>query len=46
MLQLENFVFALNSTLPVFLIILLGFFLRKVSIVNDAFNKAANDYVF
>ncbi len=46
MLQLENFVFALNSTLPVFLTILLGFFLRKVSIVNDAFNKVANDYVF
>lgn len=26
---MENFIFALNATIPVFLMILLGFFLQK-----------------
>lgn len=43
---MENFVFALNATIPVFLVILLGFFLQKVHLLNDGFNKTANEYVF
>lgn len=43
---MENFVFALNATVPVFLVILLGWFLRRVGLLNDAFNKTANEYVF
>ena len=27
---MENFIFALNATIPVFLMILLGFFLQKI----------------
>ena len=43
---MENFVFALNATVPVFLVIVLGFFLQKVHLLNDSFNKTANEYVF
>ena len=43
---MENFIFALNATVPVFLVIALGFFLQKVHFLNDAFNKTANEYVF
>lgn len=43
---MDDIVFALNSTIPVFLIILLGFFLQKVHLLNDAFNKTANEFVF
>ena len=43
---MENFIFALNATVPVFLIIALGFFLQRVGFLNDAFNKTANEYVF
>ena len=43
---MENFVFALNATMPVFLIILLGWFLKRVQLLNDAFCKVANQYVF
>lgn len=43
---MENFVFALNATIPVFLVIVLGFFLQKVHLLNDSFNKTANEYVF
>lgn len=43
---MDNFIFALNSTMPIFLVILAGWFLKKVGILNEAFNKAANRYVF
>lgn len=43
---MENFIFALNATVPVFLVIALGFFLQRVRFLNDAFNKTANEYVF
>ena len=43
---MSSFVFALNATLPVFLVILLGWFLMRVHLLNDAFLKAADQYVF
>lgn len=43
---MENFLFALNSTMPVFLVILLGWLLRRLGVLKEPFNKSANDYVF
>lgn len=43
---MENFFFAVNATLPVFLVILLGWFLQRIGILNDGFSKAGNQYVF
>lgn len=43
---MENFIFALNATIPLFLTMLLGWFLQRVKLFNDAFNKTANQYVF
>lgn len=43
---MEQFVFALNATLPIFLIILLGWILRRAGILSDGFNNSANKYVF
>lgn len=43
---MQNFLFALNVTLPVFLVILLGWVLRRVHILNDGFCSAGNKYVF
>lgn len=43
---MSSFVFALNATLPVFLVILLGWFLIRIHLLNDAFLKAADQYVF
>ncbi|MCD7929351.1 MAG: AEC family transporter [Clostridiales bacterium] len=43
---MENFLFAVNATLPVFLVILLGWFLQQVGILNEGFSKAGNQYVF
>lgn len=43
---MDSFLFSLNATLPIFLVILLGWFLGKIGLLNDAFNKTANTYVF
>ena len=43
---MENFTFALNATIPVFLVIALGYILQRVHFLNDAFNKTANEFVF
>ena len=43
---MENFSFALNATIPVFLVIALGFFLQRVHFLNEPFNRTANEYVF
>ena len=43
---LENFIFSLNVTLPIFVIILLGGFLKKLGLVNDGFSSVADKYVF
>ena len=43
---MENFIFALNATIPVFLMILLGFFLQKIHFLNEPFNQTSNAYVF
>ena len=43
---MENLTFALNATLPVFLVMLLGALLRKVGILHEGFCKDADQYVF
>ncbi len=43
---MNSFVFALNATLPIFLIILLGWFLMRIHLLNDVFLKVADQYVF
>lgn len=43
---MDNFIFSLNVTIPIFLIILLGYILRKADFFTDEFVKVANKYVF
>lgn len=43
---MENFIFALNATMPVFFVILLGWVLLRLGVLTEGFNKPANDYVF
>lgn len=43
---MSNFLFAVNATMPVFLVILLGWLLRRWGVINDAFASAGNKYVF
>lgn len=43
---LENFIFSLNVTLPIFILIVLGGFLQKIGLLNEGFTSAADKYVF
>ena len=43
---MSNLVFALNATIPLFLLIALGFLLRKVNILEEKFLKTANKFNF
>ena len=43
----ENLLFSLNATVPVFLMMVLGFFLhRKTKLLNDSFAGYLNTFVF
>jgi len=43
---LDNFIFSLNATVPVFLIIFLGWILRQKNILSKDFVSVTNDLVF
>jgi len=42
----ENLIFSLNATMPVFLVMVLGYVLHKIHWINDAFAGYLNGFVF
>ncbi len=42
----ENLIYSLNSTVPVFLCMVLGYFLYRIRLLNDHFVSVANKLVF
>ena len=46
MFILSSFIFALNSTLPVFLVILVGRFFMRVGIINEEWTKISDRMAF
>lgn len=43
---MDDLLFSLNATLPIFIMMMLGYFLRRVGIVTQEFADAANTFVF
>lgn len=43
---MADFIFSLNATLPIFLIMVLGWFLMRIGLFNKEYNKVADKYVF
>lgn len=43
---MDSFIFSVNSTVPVFLVILIGYFLRRINLLNDEFVKVCNKFNF
>lgn len=43
---MENLIYSLNATVPVFLVIVVGYYLKKIGWVNEGFVKAANKINF
>ncbi len=43
---MDTLLFAINSVMPIILLMALGYFLKKINFVNDNFLKIANKYVY
>lgn len=43
---MENFIFSINVTIPIFLVMVLGYILRKINFLIEEFVRVANRYVF
>ena len=43
---MENLIFSLNATLPIFILMLLGVFFRKVGLMDGRFVNQMNPFVF
>lgn len=43
---MDNFIFSLNATFPIFLVILIGYFLKQIKMLNEDFVSAANKFNF
>lgn len=43
---MENLIFSLNATLPIFLTMVLGAFFKKIKLMDDAFVAKMNKFVF
>ncbi len=43
---MDDLIFSLNATLPIFIMMMLGYFLRRTGLVTQEFADAANTFVF
>ena len=43
---MDNLIFCLNATIPIFLTLMLGYFLRKINLYDDSFGAQMNKFVF
>ena len=41
---MENLIFSLNATVPVFLMMVLGYVLRRLKVVDEPFVKTLNSF--
>ena len=44
--MLENLVFCLNATMPIFLLMMIGYAFKRFNIISDQFAKDMNSFVF
>lgn len=43
---MENFIYSLNATMPIFLVIVIGYVLKQIGMLNDDFVSVANKFNF
>ena len=44
--NMNDLVFSLNATVPVFIVIIIGYILKKIGFLNEEFIKVANRFNF
>lgn len=43
---MDNFIFSLNATMPIFLVMIVGYILKRINLLNDSFVTVANKFNF
>ena len=43
---MENFIFSINVTFPIFLVMVIGYILKQIGMLNDNFVTVANKFNF
>ncbi len=43
---MDSFIYSLNATVPIFLVMIIGWAIKKIGIIDDHFANVANKYVF
>lgn len=43
---MENFIYSINVTVPIFLVMVIGYFLKQIGMLNDDFVKVCNKFNF
>lgn len=43
---MESFFYSLNATVPIFLVMIIGWLIRRLGVINDEFVSVCNKYVF
>ena len=43
---MENLLFSLNATIPIFLMMVAGYFFNKIGVINKQFADNLNKFVF
>lgn len=44
--MLENLIYCLNATMPIFLLMMIGYAFRKINVFSESFTKEMNSFVF
>jgi len=44
--MLENFMYSINATIPIFVVMVAGYFLRRIGMLNEEFIRVANKFNF
>ncbi len=43
---MESFIYSLNATIPIFIVMIIGWVIKQLGIINDEFVAVSNKYVF
>ena len=43
---MANLIFSMNATLPIFFVMMLGYFLRHIGLIDESFALKMNSFVF
>lgn len=43
---MENFIYSINVTMPIFLVMVIGYILKQIGMLNDNFVTVANKFNF